>query len=71
MALCGTVAETRLTWQDERVPPETITVGWGDKPAPTSTLLDVRQVVVLAAPGAIVVTRTDAVVGFSGNGVDR
>ncbi|MGH3877496.1 MAG: PQQ-binding-like beta-propeller repeat protein [Actinophytocola sp.] len=65
VALCGTVTETRLTWQRGRVPPETTTVDWGNEPAPTS-LVDSRQLLLLAAPGAIVVARTDAVLGFAG-----
>jgi hypothetical protein len=65
LTLCGTVAETRLTWQDDRTPPATTTVDWGTGPAPIDTLLDSRQLLLLAAPGAVVVARTDAVLGFT------
>jgi hypothetical protein len=66
VALCGTVVESRLTWQHERVPPKTTTVDWGNEPAPIDTLADSRQLLLVAAPGAIVVARTDAVLAFTG-----
>jgi hypothetical protein len=65
LALCGTVTDNRLTWQDGRVPPVTTAVDWGTGPAPVSMLLDSRPLLLVAAPGAIVAARTDAVVGFS------
>ncbi|HWM18783.1 MAG TPA: PQQ-binding-like beta-propeller repeat protein, partial [Ilumatobacteraceae bacterium] len=64
VALCGTVDETQLTWQNGSAPPATTTVDWGTGPAPIDTLLDSRQVLLLATPGALVVARTDAVLGL-------
>ncbi|HWM00781.1 MAG TPA: PQQ-binding-like beta-propeller repeat protein, partial [Actinophytocola sp.] len=67
VALCGTTTEARLTWQKGSAP-ATTTVDWGTNTTPTSSLLDSRQHLLLAAPGAIIVARADAVLGFTGNG---